>query len=194
MYGLPENATVLCAFASSYKILPDVFDIWMRLLARHAQAVLWLRDFGEETNSRLKSEMSLRGVAPERAIFTPAEPLKRYLARFALADIYLDTAPFGAHTTVNDALFAGLPVLTQNGASFAGRASASQVIAAGLPELVASNAVQYHSIADGLLSDRATLDNLTKRLQTNRDTTPLFDMKRYTREFERAILEAVKGH
>ncbi len=189
MYGLPENAIVLCAFANRYKILPGMFNIWMRLLTEHKLAVLWLRDFGEDINSRLTLEASSRGVSSGRILFAPHEPVPRYLARFCLADLFLDTTPFGSHTTVNDALFAGLPVLTQDGASFAGRSSASQVIAVGLQELVAADALEYHSIAHRLLSDVTELRVLTKRLQINRETSPLFDTKGYARKFGDAILK-----
>ena len=193
-YGLPEDAVVLCAFANTYKILPDMFDTWMRILARHEDAVLWLRDVHGDAKARFGDEAEVRGVSRTRLFFAPTEHLGRYLARFRLATLFLDTAPFGAHTTVNDALFAGLPVVTINGLSFTGRASASQVIAAALPSLVASDHQSYYDIVDRLLASPAELTRLGLTLKTPTTAGHLFDMDRYVDRFEEAILSAWRIH
>ena len=187
-YGLPENAFVFLSQASAFKILPPMFDVWMRLLREVPESVLWLRPTRALTKSNLHKEASRRDVDPARLIFSPGEPLPRYLARFALADLYLDTYPFGSHTTVNDSLYAGLPVVTLAGRSMAARASASQVNAVGLGELVAHSHEDYFRLASSLADDRTRLRALTARLRSEGRTSTLFDMRTYTRHFEDALL------
>lgn len=187
-YALPDGAFVLCAFGATYKILPEVFAGWMSLLARHPRCVLWLRAGGSEIDTRLRAAAQAHGVDPDRLVFAPTEPAPRYLARFRLADVFLDTVPFGSHTSVNDALYAGLPVLTVNGASFAGRASASQVLAAGLPQLVARDLDDYRHIAARMIDEPATLRALTAQLGAR--PAPLFDMARYAERFGAAVQAA----
>ena len=187
-YGLAEDALVLCAFAGTYKVLPEMFGAWMRVLARQPRAILWLRDAGPAVSDRLRAAASARGIDPARLAFARTEPWARYLARFRLADLFLDTSPFGAHTTVNDALFAGLPVLTIEGRSFAGRASSSQVRTVGLNDLVARDLDDYERKAAGLVADAS-------RLRASRDAlrdgaSSLFDMARYARAFGDAVLAA----
>lgn len=189
-YGLPIDALVACAHSNTYKILPGHFARWMRLLVRHPSVVLWLRDSGGDVNERLRAEARACGVDASRLSFAPYEPVPRYLARFALADLFLDTAPFGAHTTVNDALWTGLPVLTVDGASFAGRAAASQLIAADMAELVASDPDDYEAKADRLFGDRDRLQRLRAMLRSRRATLPLFDMQRYANAFMNAVTAA----
>ncbi|HEX8738572.1 MAG TPA: tetratricopeptide repeat protein [Casimicrobiaceae bacterium] len=189
-YRLPADALVACAHANTCKILPGHFARWMRLLVREPRVVLWLRDSGPDANDRLRAEARAAGVDPSRLAFAPYEPVPRYLARFALADLFLDTAPFGAHTTVNDALWAGLPVLAIDGASFAGRASASQLVAAGMPELVARDADDYEAKAEALLADPGRLRALRATLHSRRATSPLFDMRRYADSFMDAVSAA----
>jgi protein O-GlcNAc transferase len=187
-YGLPADAFVFTSQAAPYKILPEMFDLWIGLVASVGGSVLWLRPMHPEAEANLRGEAERRGIASERLIFAPSEPLPQYLARYALADLYLDTYPFGSHTTVNDALFAGLPVLTLAGRSMAARASASQLMAAGLPEMVASSQEDYESIALGLARDRPRLRDLTGRLRSQGRASALFDMASYARRFEDALL------
>jgi len=146
-----------------------------------------------KAQSNLRDEARRRGVASERLIFAPHEPMPEYLARYRLADLYLDTYPFGSHTTVNDALFAGLPVLTIAGRSMAARASASQLRAAGLAEMIASSHEDYESIALALVRNRTRLEDLTGRLRSQRQTSALFDMDSYTRRFEDALLRIARN-
>ena len=190
-YGLSDDAFVFCAFAAAYKILPDLFDCWMQLLRDVQGSVLWLRHLPPDRIARLRGEALRRGVDDARLIVAPADSVARYLARFGLADLMLDSAPFGSHTTVNDALFAGLPVVTIAGQSFAGRASASQLHAAGFPELIARDADDYTSIARSLARDRERLTQITQRLRESGRHSPLFDMSAYARAFESAIERAV---
>lgn len=191
-YGLPESAFVFAAPAAPYKILPPVYDLWMRLLLSLPDAVLWLRSVSASTEANLRAEAERRSVDPRRLVFAPAEPWPRYLARFALADLFLDTYPFGSHTTVNDALFAGLPVLAIAGRSMAARASAAQLRAAGLAELVAAGASEYEGIAGDLARAGDRLRALRARLRDGRGSCALFDMGAYTRAFE-AALEHMAG-
>jgi predicted O-linked N-acetylglucosamine transferase (SPINDLY family) len=191
-YGLSDDAFVFCAFAAPYKILPDHFACWMQLLRNAQGSVLWLRHLLPDRIARLRAEAERRGVDGARLIVAPADSIARYLARFGLADLLLDSAPFGSHTTVNDALFAGLPVVTIAGQSFAGRASASQLYAAGFPELVARDADDYASIAGSLARERDRLAEITRRLRETGRHSPLFDMNAYARAFESAIERAVE--
>src|SRR5262249_37593546 len=186
-YDLPEGAFVFVTQAAPYKILPAMFDVWMRLLRSLPDALLWLRPVDAAAQGNLRAEADRRGVDPRRLVFAPNEPVSRYLARYALADLYLDTHPFGSHTTVSDALFAGLPVLTIAGRSMAARASAAQVRSAGLPELAAASSGEYEAIARGLARDRDRLSMLTTRLRDAGRTSVLFDMQRYTRAFEMGV-------
>jgi predicted O-linked N-acetylglucosamine transferase (SPINDLY family) len=186
-YSLPDDALILMTQAAPYKILPAVFDIWMRLLRSRPDALLWLRPLDVTAQTNLRAEADRRGVAARRLVFAPSEPVPRYLARYALGDLYLDTHPFGSHTTVNDALLTGLPVLTIAGRSMAARASAAQVRAAGLPELVAASSAEYEAIARSLAHDRDRLRTLTGRLREEGRASALFDMERYARAFEAGI-------
>jgi predicted O-linked N-acetylglucosamine transferase (SPINDLY family) len=188
IYGLPADAFVFMSQAAPYKILPEMFALWARLVASVDGSVLWMRPMRPEAQANLRNEALRRGMAGERLIFAPSEPVPQYLARYRMADLYLDTYPFGSHTTVNDALFAGLPVLTLAGRSMAARASASQLRAAGLAEMIASSQEGYESIALALARNRERLDDLTARLRSRGRTSALFDMTSYAKRFEDAVL------
>jgi protein O-GlcNAc transferase len=187
-YGLPAAAFVFVSQAAPYKILPEMFDQWMRLLGQVDDGVLWMRPMHEEAEVNLRAEARKRNIAPQRLVFAPQEPVPRYLARFRLADLYVDTYPFGSHTTVNDALFAGLPVVTLAGRSMASRASAAQLRAIGLSDLVANSHEEYVAIALGLARDRNRLGAIASRLRESGHASPLFDMQAYTRHLEAAIM------
>ncbi len=186
-YGLPPEGVVFVSQAAAYKILPDVFGLWMQLLGQVEGSVLWLRPLRKGAEANLREEAARRNIDPQRLVFAPQEPAPQYLARYRLADLYLDTYPFGSHTTVNDALFAGLPVVTLAGRSMASRGSASQLRAVGLPELVADSHEAYLAIALGLARDRNRLGQLATRLRESGRASPLFDMQAYARQFEAAI-------
>lgn len=189
-YGLPGNGVVFCAFAAIAKIVPDMFDTWMGLLRDVPHSVLWLRHQPADRVARLREEASRRSVDGARLVAAPGEPVPRYLARFALADVFLDSAPFGSHTTVNDALFMGLPVITLAGASFAGRAAASQLHALGLDHLIARDHAHYAAIARDLVTSPDKRAAIVARLGDTAARAPLFDMDAYARRFESAVADA----
>lgn len=192
--GLPEEGFVFCSFNSSYKIAPAVFDLWMRLLERVEGSVLWLLQSNAAAPPNLRREAARRGIAPDRLVFAPKVPLADHLARHRLADLFLDTLPCNAHTTASDALWAGLPVLTCLGTTFAGRVAASLLLAVGLPEMIARTLDEYESMALRMATDAEALDGLRQRLARNRDTFPLFDTDRFRRHLEAAYLEMWERH
>lgn len=185
--GLADDAFVFCAFNSPYKISPAVFNIWMRLLDRIERSVLWLPEGSESVIANLAREAAVRGIGRERLVFAPRLPeVADHLARYALADLFLDTLPYNAHTTASDALWAGLPVLSCLGGSFAGRVAASLLTALDLPELIASNLAHYEALATQFATTPALLAELRARLSDRRSSSPLFDSARYARGLESA--------
>ncbi len=186
--GLPEQGFVFCSFNNCYKILPPVFDIWMRLLQQVPGSVLWLLASSSAAVRSLKNQAAARGIAPERLIFAPVALQPQHLARQARADLFLDTLPCTAHTTASDALWAGLPVLTCLGQTFAGRVAGSLLTAAGLPELVTQNLADYESRALDLATAPAKLQELRAKLARNRLTCALFDTEKLCRHLEAAYL------
>jgi len=187
--GLPSSGVVLCAFTNAYKINPPVFAVWMRLLREIAGSVLWLRGMGEAARGNLQREAQRCGVASSRLVFAPqVAGMAEHLGRQSLADLYLDTQPYNAHSTACDALWAGVPVLTCAGRSFASRVAASVLRAVGLPELITHTLEEYEAQALELLRAPAKLGELREKLSRQRLTAPLFDTERYTRHLERAYL------
>ncbi len=186
--GLADNAFVFCCFNSSYKITPAMFDIWMRLLERVPEGVLWLIETNSTaaTNLRGEADARLKGGAG-RLVFAPALKNPEHLARFAAADLFLDTLPYNAHTLSSDALWGGCPVLTCAGKTFASRVAGSILHAAELPELVTSTLAEYEAVALRLATDREELRNLRARLQRDRLELPLFDTPRFARDIEAAF-------
>ena len=187
-HGLPEDAFVFCCFNGNFKITPDVFDIWMRLLNGVPGSVLWLLDGSTAAVRNLRHEAQQRGIAPERLVFAPKKPLPEHLARHRCADLFLDTFHYNAHTTASDALWTGLPVLTQIGETFASRVAASLLNAIGLPELIAHSVADYEVMAFELATHPTRLSALRAKLAANRLTEPLFDTERSTRDLESAYL------
>jgi protein O-GlcNAc transferase len=184
--GLPERDLVFCCFNNNYKITPPIFDIWMRLLQRVKGSVLWLFRDNNAAETNLRKEAAARGIDPARLVFAGRVSLEQHLARHRLADLFLDTLPYNAHTTASDALWAGLPLITCRGEAFAGRVAASMLAAIGLPELVAPNLEEYESLAFRLANDPALLGSFRERLNRNRLIYPLFDTDRYRRHIEAA--------
>ena len=184
--NLPEGAFVFCCFNNTYKITPEVFDVWMRLLAATEDSVLWLIETGSTATQNLRREAKARGISPERLIFAPKIPRAEHLSRHRQADLFLDTLPYNAHTTASDALWVGLPVLTCLGVTFAGRVAASLLRAVGLPELVTTSLEDYEALALKLAREPSFLAAIKAKLARNRDTYPLFDTARYTRHIEAA--------
>jgi protein O-GlcNAc transferase len=192
--GLPEHGFVFCSFSSPYKINPPVFDVWMRLLAAVPGSVLWLRYENEDACANLRTSAERQGVASDRLVFARRIGLAEHLARHRLADLFIDTHPYGAHTTASHALWAGLPVLTQRGETFVSRVSASILLAAGLPELVTESLADYEARALELAREPGRLEALRQKLARQRTTAPLFDSERYRRHVDQAYLQMIERH
>lgn len=184
--GLPERAFVFCCFNNPAKITPDVFAVWMRLLAAVEGSVLWLLDHNAAATRNLRAEAQVRGIAPARLVFAPQLEPSEHLARHRVADLVLDTFNYNAHTTAADALWAGLPVLTCPGQTFASRVGASLLHALGLPELIASSRTEYETLALAFATDRERLGAIRKKLARNIPTHPLFDTALFARHIEAA--------
>ncbi|MBI3897346.1 MAG: tetratricopeptide repeat protein [Gammaproteobacteria bacterium] len=192
--GLPENGFVFCCFNNNFKITPDLFDIWMRLLQQVPDSVLWLFEGDAGAAKNLRREAANRKISPERLVFAQRLELPEHLARHQLADLFLDTFYCNAHTTTSDALWAGLPVLTCLGETFAGRVAASLLNAVGLPELVMRSHAEYEKRALHLATHSAELAALKKRLMASRNTCPLFDTQLFTKHIEDAYVQMWQRH
>jgi protein O-GlcNAc transferase len=193
--NLPEAAFVFCCFNGSYKITPVIFDLWMRLLRAVPDSVLWLSKPNPTAETNLGKEAELRGVPWGRIIFAPKlDEISGHLARQRHADLFLDTLPYNAHTTASDALWAGLPVLTCLGETFAGRVVASLLKAIGLPELITTSLEDYEALALKVAREPSFLASIKAKLARNRDTYPLFDTARFTRHIEAAYTTMWQRH
>jgi protein O-GlcNAc transferase len=183
--GLPERGFVFCSFNNSYKITPPMFDVWMKLLRAVEGSVLWLSGSNDDAVRQLRREAEARNVQGDRLIFTRrVERNEDHLARYRLADLFLDTLPFGAHSTASDSLWAGTPILTCAGSTFSGRVSASLLTALGLSELITDGLPAYEDLAMTLALDSQRLASVRAKLIANRAVFPLFDTKRFTRHLE----------
>lgn len=191
--GLPEDAVVLCAFNAVYKIQPPVFDIWARVLRARPQTVLWILDEGTEPTANLRAEARSRGVDPARIVAAPRAPLPEHLARHRAADLFLDTWPVCAHTTAQDALWAGLPIVTLLGTSFAGRVAASIARAVGVGELAMGSPLDYETAILRLIDDPATRSDFARRIARSRGAAPMWDTPAFTRALEEALTRAYAG-
>lgn len=185
--GLPDQGFVFCCFNNSFKISRQVFSTWMRLLAAVEGSVLWLSQMNARATDNLRAAASAAGVDPARLVFAPRVPsMADHLARQRLADLFVDTTDYNAHTTASDALWAGLPVLTCAGTAFPGRVAASLLHAVGLPDLVTTSLDDYEALALTLTREPARLRAVRDRLAANRLTHPLFDTDRFRRHIEAA--------
>jgi predicted O-linked N-acetylglucosamine transferase (SPINDLY family) len=186
--GLPNEGLVFCSFNNAFKFTPEVFAVWMRLLRKVEGSVLWLPQSNAAAQRNLKREAEGEGIDAGRLIFAPhlASP-EEHLARLGLADLFLDTLPCNAHSTASDALWAGVPVLTCVGSTFAGRVAASLLRALGLPELIAHSLPDYEAKGLFLATDAAALADLKAKLARQREIAPLFDTARFTRNLESAF-------
>jgi len=182
--GLPTYGFVFCCLNNNYKISPREFDIWMRLMQKVEGSVLWLLKSNKWAEQNLKREAEDRGISAERLIFAEKVPQAEHLARQKLADLFLDTFNYNAHTTASDALWAGLPVVTKLGEGFAARVAGSLLAAIGLTELITENEEEYEALALTLATDPKRLGQVKSKLDGNRLTQPLFDSEMYTRHLE----------
>ena len=192
--GLPGTGFVFCCFNNNFKITPGTFDIWMRVLKAVDGSVLWLFEDNPVAADHLRGEAQKRGVPAERLVFAHRMPLADHLARHRAADLFIDTLPYNAHTTCSDALWAGLPVLTLMGESFAARVAASLLNAVGLPELVTSTPAQYEALAIELATNPQRLAGIKQTLAENRLVAPLFDTARFARHIEAAYTIMMERH
>lgn len=184
-FGLPDGAFVYCCFNASHKFTRFNFDRWMEILKQTDNSVLWLLDYTPETNQRLREQAELRGVSGDRLIFAPKLPNPRHLARYPLADLFLDSVPYGAHTTASDALWMGVPVLTWSGRCFASRVCGSLLRSAGLSEMVCETPEEFVSRAAHLGgAGKGELEIIRARLLANRDASTLFDVAKLSRSLE----------
>ena len=184
--GLPDDAFVFCNFNQSYKISPDTFASWMKILKATPNSVLWLLATHPVFDGNARKEAERHGVSGERILYAGAMPLAQHLARMKLADLFLDSLPYNAHTTASDSLWAGVPLLTLRGTTFPGRVAASLLGATGLPDLIAETPEAFEKRAIDLAADKAGLKKLRAKLEKDRATCALFDTKRFTRNIEAA--------
>jgi protein O-GlcNAc transferase len=187
--GLPEKGNVFCNFNTAYKLTPETFDSWMRILKQVDGSVLWLLESAAPFADNLRREAETRGIASDRLIFAPELPTDQHLARLQLADLFLDGLPYNAHTTGSDALWAGVPLITRKGATFPGRVAASLLGAIGLSELVTDSAEEFEALAVKLANDAKALKKLRAKLAKNRDRCALFDTDRFRRNIETAYAQ-----
>jgi predicted O-linked N-acetylglucosamine transferase (SPINDLY family) len=190
--NLPEQGIVFCCFNNSHKITPEVFDVWMRVLQKVPNSVLWIRSAGDSMEKNLNEEAKSRGVDPKRLVFAARVPsMKEHLARYRLADLFLDTFPFCAQTTASDALWAGVPVVTCVGESSMSRICASLLHALDMPELVTGSLQEYEGKVLELAKDRAKIQEVRKKLQVQKAVAPLFNTALYTRNIENAYRDMI---
>jgi predicted O-linked N-acetylglucosamine transferase (SPINDLY family) len=192
--GLPEQGFVFCCFNNNYKITPETFSQWMRILQKVEGSVLWLFETSQASVLNLRREAEKRGVHPDRLIFAQPLPSPEHLARHRLADLFLDTLPYNAHTTASDALWMGLPLVTQVGTTFPGRVAASLLTALGVPELITQTPEAYEALAIELALAPAKLKAVREKIISQRATAPLFNTKLFTRHFEQALQAMYERH
>jgi predicted O-linked N-acetylglucosamine transferase (SPINDLY family) len=187
--SLPHPGFVFCCFNNNFKITPASFDSWMRILRQVDGSVLWLLQDHPASAANLRREARNRGIDPSRLVFAVRMPSSEHLARHRVADLFLDTLPYNAHTTASDSLWAGLPILTCIGDTFAGRVAASLLGAVGLPDLVTTAPEQYEALAIDLATNPERLARIRRRLGANRPVAPLFDSVAFTRHLEDAYAQ-----
>ncbi|WPO41861.1 tetratricopeptide repeat protein [Tardiphaga sp. 42S5] len=185
--GLPVQGFVFCCFNNAYKITPDVFDSWTRILSAVDSSVLWLLEDSAAAVANLRREAELRGIDPARLVFAARMSPAEHLARHRCADLFLDTLPYNAHTTASDALWAGLPLLTCRGGTFAGRVAASLLQNLGVSELIVANCNDYECMAIELAENPERLSSIREKLSANRLKMPVFDTRRLARDIEMAF-------
>ncbi len=188
-HGLPEDGFVFCCFNQPYKILPDMFAAWMRILTAVPGGVIWLLEKHSATSANLRRAAEAHGIDPARLIFAPKVPLPDHLTRYRVADLALDTFPYTSHTTASDALWAGCPIVTLAGETFASRVAGSLLKAAGLPDLVTTSLDEFERLAIRLATEDGVLDAFKQRLAAERDRCALFDAPRFVRHLEAAYRE-----
>lgn len=193
-FGLPENAFVFCCFNNNYKITPTTFASWARILNQTPRGVLWLFEDNSAAVKNLKQHATQHNIDPQRIIFAKHMDLADHLARHRLADLFLDTFPYNAHTTASDALWAGLPVLTCQGTTFPGRVGASLLTAIGLQELITKSELEYEALAIELANTPKKLQRIKEKLTANKVLMPLFNTALYTQNLESLYIAMMNRH
>jgi protein O-GlcNAc transferase len=191
-YYLPESGIVFCSFNHPWKITPYIFSSWMKILHSVKNSVLWIMVIDDTAKRNLKKEAEVRGIDTNRLIFADSLPVEEHLNRLQLADIFLDTFPYGAHTTCSDALRMGLPVITMMGQSFASRVAGSLLTTIGLSELITYSQTEYENLAIRLATNPTELKNIKIKLIENKQTSPLFDSERYAKNIETLYMKMVQ--
>ena len=189
--GLPETGMVFCCFNNNFKIMPYIFDMWMRILHAVPGSVLWLIEDNADAAENLRWEAERRGIEKKRLVFADRISPEEHLARHMCADLFLDTYPYNAHTTASDALWVGVPLITCPGDTFASRVAASLLTAMGLPELAVSTFDEMEELAVALAKDPARLAALKEKVRTNRETSPLFDTDEFAHNIESAYQQMI---
>jgi len=188
-YNLPEDKFIYCTFNNNYKFTPEIFKAWMRIVAATPNSVFWLLEDNEWSKASLIQEAAKLGVAADRLIFAGRVAPEDYLARYKLADLFLDAHPFNGGTTANDALFVRLPVLTYSGRTFSSRMAGSLLNALDMPELITFSLADYEKRAIELGTNKAYFEKVKKKLVRNAKTSPLFDMPRFVKNFEKELFK-----
>jgi len=191
---LPPTGFIFCCLNNSWKLEPTVFDSWMRILQRVPDGVLWLYRPSADVEKNLRMEASKRGIDPQRLVFAPPLPVDQHLARYQVADLFLDTFYYGGHTTTLDALWAGCPVLTKPGQHYASRVGASHLTALEMPELIVDSTDAYEDLAVEVATNPSRLQQIRAKVAEKRRSTSLFDTADLVRNLERAYLAIWQRH
>ncbi len=186
-FNLPDDKFIYCCFNTQKKIIPEVFDTWSNILSRYDQSILWLMNIGKIAEKNLKNEIKKRNMDPNRLIFADKIPIKEHRARLKFADLFLDTFPYNAHTTCNDALWAGVPVLTIIGDSFPSRVAASLLNTSNLKELVKNSLEEYEDMAIKIANNPKYLNELKNKIIQFKNKNPLFNSDLFTRNLEKSF-------
>ena len=192
--GLPENSFVFCCFNRHYKINPEIFYIWIKVLKKINKSVLWLLEDNIKTSENLKKEAIKNGINPERIIFAKRIPIEEHLSRHSCADLFIDTYPYGAHTTCSDSLWANLPVVTLIGETFASRVAGSVLNSINMQELITHTKEEYENLIINLATNLEKLNHIKNKLSLNKLTEPLFDTKLYTKNIESSYVKIYENH
>ena len=192
--GLPDDAFIFCCFNNNYKITPAEFDVWMRLLSKVEGSVLWLRKSNRWSKENFIKEAQKRHIDPSRLVFAEHVPMEEHLARHKLADLFLDTFAFNAHTTASEALWAGIPVVTKIGQGFTARVAASLLHAIELPELITKTKEDYEALILKLATDSDQLHIIKKKLANKRQSAPLFNTELFTKHLECGYHKAYQNY
>lgn len=192
--GLPKDYFVFCAINNTYKISPNIFDIWMRLLTKVKKSVLWLLDNGPVSNKNLLNEAKARGISENRLVFAERKSFEKYLAQLKYADIYLDTFTYNASATASNVLWMGIPIITKIGNSYSARMASSLLKSIDLPELITTSSESYEKLALDLSTNPQKLKILKKKLKMNLKNKPLFNTKIFTKHFENGLEQVFENY